>query len=120
MAPNVGDSSQARIQRAINHDSIKQVCSRFLQTPMSNPLSTLIGSPVSDDLRLVALSFMQLQEARHSADYDLDSAWNRAKASQYVQMAKDAFAAWNHVRKNAEANIFLLSFLLLKTFESPR
>ncbi len=120
MEPNLGDSSQARIQRAINHDSIKQVCSRFLQTPLRNPLSILIGASVSDDLRLVALSFMQLQEARHSADYDLDSAWNRAKVSQYVQVAKDAFAAWDRVWRDSEANVFLLSFLLLKTFESPR
>jgi hypothetical protein len=120
LAPNVNESARAVIQRAINHDALKQSCGRFLQTPLSAPLAALVGSPISDDLRFVALAFMQLQEARHSADYDLNSNWNRAKASQYVQIAKDAFAAWGGVRRTSEANVFLLSILLMKTLESPR
>jgi len=66
----------------------------------------------------VALAFIVLQDARHSADYDLNSRWNRARARQSVEKARDAFALWKTIRKTPEANVFLLSFLLSKTLES--
>lgn len=79
IAPNVHEHGRAQIQRALSQDTMKQVCGRFLQTPLSAPLAALTGTPVSDELRLVALAFVQLQDARHSADYDLNSNWNRAR-----------------------------------------
>jgi len=35
-------------------------------------------------------------------------------------MARNAFAAWSRIRKTAEANVFLLSFLLLKQIDLAR
>jgi len=119
-APNLPEAARAQLQRCFDHSAIKVVCARFLQPSLPRPLASLVGAPVSSSLRTVALSFVQLQEARHSADYDLNSTWDRAKAAAYVQKSRDAFAAWASMRRQREANVFLLCFLLLRQFEAER
>lgn len=99
---------------------MKRVCSRYLQTPLQKPLAALIGTATSADLRLVILTFIQLQEARHSADYDLGSIWTRTKTQLLVDMTRDAFAAWQRIRRTSEANVFVLSLLMWKNLESER
>jgi hypothetical protein len=120
LAPQTSAEVRYRLQRMLNHNEIKLACNRFLQIPTTQPLAGLLNAPVSDDLRSVALAFVQLQDARHSADYDLNSTWTRAKATGYVRMTQDAFSSWHRSRLTGEANIFLLSFLLLKPMESSR
>jgi hypothetical protein len=120
IAPNLSEAARSSVQRLIHHGTLKLVCERFLQTPTSGPLALLIGTPVSDDLRMVALTLLQVQEARHSADYDLNSNWNRVRSSQYIQSAHDAFTAWGRVRKAPEANVFLLNLYLPKLLDAPR
>jgi hypothetical protein len=120
MAPNVSDSARGRMQRTFRHEAIKQVCARFLQTPLSATLANLIEAPASPEMRVVALAFTQLQDARHSADYDLNATWDREDARHYVLMTGDAFKAWSLVKKRPEANIFLICFLLQKVLEGAR
>ena len=99
---------------------MKKACSKFLSAQMSKPLLSFVGSSASTGMKVIARSFVQLQEARPSADYDTASLWTRPKAQQHVQMARDAFSAWKQIRKSSEANVFLLSLLLWKNFESER
>jgi hypothetical protein len=118
IAPNLVPAAKARLQRALSHKDMKTVCSRFLQTPVTGSVGSLLGAAASTNLRQVALAFIQLQDARHSADYDLNSTWDRAKATNYVQMARDAFAAWEQVKDSHEANVFLLSLILFKQLDA--
>jgi uncharacterized protein (UPF0332 family) len=120
LGPQLSPSARAQLQRCFNHAQIKEVCAKLQQTNLPRNIETLIGSPVSASLKSVALAFIVLQDARHSADYDLNSRWNRARARQSVEKARDAFALWKTIRKTSEANVFLLSFLLYKTLESSR
>ena len=46
------------------------------------------------DLKLVADAFVELQEARHKADYDLSSDFGRQEALSKVDSARQAFEAW--------------------------
>lgn len=62
-------------------------------------------------MRLVCSSFQLLQERRHSADYDTSATFTRVQAEASAGLAEDAFAAWQLIRSDDEANVFLAALL---------
>lgn len=98
---------------------MKKVCQLFQNPTFTRPAS-LIGFKPSSELKLVCLNFIRLQEARHSADYDLSSQWTRANAEHNVNLGRDAFNAWTKIKRSEEANLFILALLNWKNFESDR
>jgi hypothetical protein len=123
IAPSVSDSSRYKMQRWFDHKAMHDACTAF-----SNPLigrtralSDLIDAPApSAELLLIARAFVQLQEARHRADYDLGVTWTRFTSQQHVQLADQAFDAWTRIRKSAEANVFALGLFDLKRVTTER
>ncbi len=99
---------------------MKRICGHFLPQRLTKPLLHLIGPVASTDLQAIARIFIELQEARHSADYDLSWKITRSEAEQYIAMANTAFQAWSRIASTAEANIFILSLLLWKNWEKDR
>jgi len=120
IAPNVTTEVNFRIRRWFDHGEMKKVCGRFLPAQLSEPLLGLLGTSASPQLQRVALAFIQLQDARHSADYDLGWWITRSDAFQYIGLASDAFEAWCEIEDTSEANIFILSLLLWKNWERDR
>lgn len=120
IAPHVDLETNRRIQRWFEHAEMKRNCSRFLGEKLGQPLLGLIGPQASTELKTVCRSFIELQEARHSADYDLNYDLDRDKASEYVRTAMIAFTAWQRISNSAEANIFILSLLLWKNWDRER
>lgn len=98
---------------------MKKVCRLFQVGSFSKPQS-LVGFAPSANLQLLAGNFVTLQEARHSADYDLSSTWTRWATQENVNLARDAFAAWAAIRTTEEANLFILALLMWKNFEIER
>lgn len=99
---------------------MKRVCGRFLAKKLDQPLLDLIGATASPFLQNVARSFITLQEARHSADYDLSYALAPNEARLLVLQALQAMKAWDQIANSAEANIFILSLLMWKNWEKER
>jgi len=99
---------------------MKRVCGRFLPTKLDQPLRGLIGDAASADLQEVARSLILLQEARHSADYDLSYAISWNDAFKLLDQATNAIDAWERIAASAEANIFILSLLMWKNWEKER
>lgn len=64
----------------------------------------------------VAATFVDLQEARHEADYNLSKAFTRAEARRLVAQADKAFTDWKTVvamPPHAEmCDLFLATLLL--------
>ncbi len=120
IGPNMTLDPIQRIQRWFDHGEMKRVCGMFSVPTAPRQLSAILGTPVSNDMQLIALSFIQLQEARHDADYNLATTWTRLTAQQYAQLARNAFAAWLRVRKSHEANVFALALLSVKLFDKER
>ncbi len=120
IAPNVPSQVNHRILRWFEHAEMKKVCGRFMQEKLSQPLLNLIGDSASADLQNVASSFIKLQEARHSADYDLGYSLTTEEARQLVLLAVSAMGAWDTIANTAEANIFILSLLMWKNWEKER
>lgn len=120
VAANATELALQKIQRWFDHASMHAACGIFSANTLTGGLSNLAGNTPLPELQLVARAFRDLQEARHSADYDMTSSWTRLKAKQNIQIARDAFAAWTSVRKTPQAAIFALALLDLKRVQSER
>lgn len=72
------------------------------------------GITPSRDLSQVASTFVDLQQARHDADYDLSLKLNRSEVLLRVREVERAFASWKSVRGTDEAKVFLTSLLVDK------
>jgi hypothetical protein len=71
-------------------------------------------------LKDVAQAFVELQQARHDADYDLSKNFTRGDTVAFVERAKQAFSDWESVRKEDLAKIYLACFLVWKDFDKTR
>jgi hypothetical protein len=67
---------------------------------------------VRQELRQVAAAFVQLQEARHEADYDLGRRFSRSEVRDLIDAAERATAAWGRVRKTQQARVYLAALLV--------
>jgi len=63
-------------------------------------------------LLAVIQAFVDLQEARTEADYDVGKQWNRFDVLNSVQTARQAFADWTTVRSTQNATVFVAALLL--------
>ena len=70
------------------------------------------GGSVLPELNIVARSFIQLQQHRHTADYDNSKQWSRTDVLNVLRLADDAFSAWRMVRNLDAAQDFLLQLFL--------
>ncbi len=125
LSPAKPDGLRALVQRAFNHGDMRNVCKGFAdgheaavrnRQPGQPPPATrrLITLPL--DLRLfsVAQTFVDLQELRHEADYNLDRQWRRLDVLSTVRIARQAFADWSAIRATPTAAVFAAALLLQK------
>lgn len=120
LAPNVPAETRHRIRRWFEHAEMKKICGIFVKERLEQPLLGLIGNSASEDLQTVCRTFISLQEARHSADYDLGYAIDRTETLKQWKSALDAIGAWRRITRSGEANIFILSLLLWKNWVKER
>jgi hypothetical protein len=112
------------VARAFQHAQIRNSCKDFVQADASvanrNPthlpahIEKLVSFPLSADLIAVLSTFVDLQEARHAADYDLFEQWNRVDVLNKILTTRNAFTSWYNVRKTINAAIFMTSMLFRK------
>ncbi|HNB90352.1 hypothetical protein [Plasticicumulans sp.] len=108
-----------RIARACEHGEMRRVCERFAQPAGRLPpgLQTLLPGGVPPALQQVAATFVELQEARHEADYNLASSLTRTDAQRLIELARRACSTWVTVRECEESRVFLLAFLFFKQLQ---
>ncbi len=101
------------VARVPRHEDIKRACKVALTSGgWQGPLRDVAGGPaVPSDLSLVAEAFVELQEARHEADYNLSRSFTRVEVLAQVQAAKDAVDAWGRVGADRSATLFLMLVL---------
>ena len=73
--------------------------------------TALAGTGISPELRQVAAAFVDLQEARHEADYDHLRTYTRKETADLVQQAEQAFRNWTAVRGSRAADTYLVALL---------
>jgi uncharacterized protein (UPF0332 family) len=99
------------IGRAFVHDEMKQASSSFGSAGLPPHVDAVCGVPVPSELQRVAEVFVELQDARHEADYKLDRSFTRGNARYLVDRAGQAFQAWENIRSEPIAKVFLASLL---------
>lgn len=111
IAPGAEEGTRLIMQRWFDHAGMFTACGLFSGETFLGPLARLAGSPPLPDLQRIARSFRELQQERHSADYDMASSWKRVKAGQQVRLTREAYSIWFRVRKQPQATIFALALL---------
>jgi hypothetical protein len=102
--------------RAFEHGTMKAACKAFesgtwpaaLKTPMSS-----VGS-VPVPLQQICLTFKDLQDQRHSADYDLAQRFTRTDVLATVRQVETAIQGFESLSDLAWKQFFLLSLLIWK------
>jgi hypothetical protein len=105
---------RARFARTFDHTDMRSA-SRAFANPQPNQLTALTGGAgVPEAVQDVAAAFVELQEARHEADYNLDRSFTRLECNNLVARSEQAFATWQTVRADPVARAYLAAMLLWK------
>ena len=65
--------------------------------------------PVSLRLRTVAETFIQVQDKRIEADYDIAKEWTITEVKLQIAAVNAAFESWNVIREERDAQAYLVS-----------
>jgi hypothetical protein len=96
------------LSRALEHGRMKSVAQDFAE---SRGASRVVG-PVPPELQRIGRLFVQLQELRHLADYDVSTNVTRFQAVEAVRMATELTELWKGIRRTPAADLFLVAMLV--------
>jgi uncharacterized protein (UPF0332 family) len=99
-------------ERALNHGPMKSSSIQFTKSKWTDWHG--IAQAVPPTLRSVAEAFVELQEERHTADYNNHKQWTFKEVETLLSTAARAFRNWLSVRTHPMAGNYLLSMLLGK------
>lgn len=94
------------------HDRMANACKAFLSE--RHKLSKHLSASPPPELLNIGRAFLQLQEARHRADYDTSLEFTREAASDNFRLALRVFLDWEKVKDTEDARVFLVALLLWK------
>lgn len=110
--PGLPIGLRTRARRAFTHRSMQEVCRQFAAGNLNPATAVLLPNPLQPELRRVANAFVELQEARHTADYDLAAVFSRPEVLLKIDLVTRAFDDWRVVRSDLNASVFLAALLL--------
>lgn len=97
------------LARMFEHSNMKRVCDGCVKS-----FYIAKQPPAGLQLKDVAQTFSELQQKRHTADYDNSYAWTRVRAKSWIDLADTAFKSWRAIRTTDDAQDFLLTLFLPK------
>ena len=105
----------ARLARAFDHKRMKDASTAILKEIGNIPIQSTAGADPEQVSRFrlstVAQAFVDLQQARHKADYDIGEPFGPVDAAVDVAQARLAFVTWADVRDEPLAQRYLYSLL---------
>ena len=105
------------VRRAFVHGEMKKAAKSLSSggTLPDHVKAVYLGT-VPSELRNVAKAFVELQDRRHDADYDMNASFTRAQVTDLITLAQDAFDDWKAVRakpgERVAVELFLSAMLL--------
>lgn len=97
-----------RFARLFDHGRMKTCAAKVASRPLPDDPAE---ASVIADLKLVASVFVELQQARHTADYDNSKVWSRAQVWEMIYLTENAMEAWSKIRERDSAQDFLLELM---------
>jgi len=101
-------SQRSRFARMFDHGRMKTCSSKTSSLQLPKDSAKI---PTAADLKLVAGSFVILQQARHTADYDNSKVWSRTEVYEVINRAEYAMAVWMEIREKEMAQDYLLDLM---------
>jgi hypothetical protein len=117
LLPSEPPGLKERASRAFSHGEMKQVCTRFLAKRILEDLAPLLRASTSSELLSIADTFVNLQEQRHLADYDVAISLPRTETLFWVSQSRRAFIDWKLIRETDEATVFLAALIFAKRWD---
>ena len=110
-------SSEARLglERAFNHKNMREISEAISKGSWKSWRTPQLSIPF--ELQHVAKAFINLQEARHLADYDNTKIWTSTEVDSRLTQARRAFQSWEKIQTDPAANEYLLALLIGKKRE---
>lgn len=105
------DDLRLVLRRAFEHTAMKNAAKGFGAGSPAEVWQPLVTA-LSQELKLVAAEFVELQQARHRADYDFSSPVTPSDTNDLIERAESAVKAWKSIRKTKEAKVFLTALLV--------
>jgi hypothetical protein len=107
------ESFRRVLVRAYGHSEMLSVARTFRGGTLPATITRLVGTlPVPPVLRNLAELFLNLQEQRHLADYDLAAAFLRQDVLALIDDVERAVADWATIRTEPAARFFLICLLV--------
>lgn len=107
------------IARAFVHGEMSK-CSKSFGGGSLPTKFQAVGVVVGPRLRNVSQTFIDLQQARHEADYNLAKRFKRSEATEHVERVGRAFHDWRAIQKDKDANFYLASLLFWEKWDKVR
>ena len=105
------DALRSAIRRAFDHAVMKEACREIVKPNAGKLSKALDGRVVPPALVGVAEAFVDLQQTRHQADYDLTRTFTRREVMALIVQVERAFVDWQAVSKTVPADVFLAALL---------
>ena len=99
--------------RSFEHAEMKDVSKLFASGGLPPLLAPVVGK-VDPNLQLVAQAFVDLQQARHEADYDVGKRFARAETQALLARASEALATWRAMPPSHAGQCFLVALATWK------
>jgi hypothetical protein len=109
---NGSAAAMTAIERGFTHGLMKSSSEQFRSPRWLDWHGT--SRMVPPGLQRVARSFVNLQQQRHSADYNNYRRWTFSEVLDVIDDTEAAFQDWSSVRMDPVAGDYLLSMLLGK------
>lgn len=114
-ATNRDKSHYGLVYRSVSHSRLRELCTEVQKSILSNRYRPYVPSTGSGPhIVAVAEAIVELQEKRHSADYDVMVRMNRSDAALAIATARAALGRFDKASQQEQ-----LAFLSLLLF-SPR
>ncbi|MCK6514299.1 hypothetical protein L6R46_04485 [Myxococcota bacterium] len=111
LSPLASPKVRSIVARTYQHADMKKVAAQVSKKNLPKPYQSL-GLSLAPELVDVAKTFTELQDARHSADYDVRAQLQRRAVLDLVAQAEEAFRCWKLCRRTEAAQVFLMAMLL--------
>jgi len=99
------------LRRAFGHSEMKSVSRGFAGGTLPAGLASVVPNPIPPALQSVAETFVELQQARHEADYDLARSFSRSEVTDLIERCETAFQDWDAIRSSDAARTYLVLLL---------
>src|SRR5262249_51237905 len=107
------------VARAYGHGEMYSVARTFRGGTLPAILLRIVGPlSVPQILRNLAELFVDLQDQRHLAEYDLATSFLRGDVLTLIDDVEQAVADWNAIRTDPAARLFLMCLLVWEKIRS--